>query len=257
MKFNINKYKGDYAMHCKTYEEVESFRKYLSSVFADKENFSRECYMTETPWEKYKEKTAFNLNGFGYGSVDEYKSLNYTVLEWSDYVEDTVCEKRIEWIDREYINKVFDLLGVKPYEEFTILNEDFLGRRFGIYLDLTVYENIRDSFEKEIPLVESNRIIADILRKNLTIQKVPVISKNEQLAIDYAKACGYRWLVRDDGGIVWAYKTRPEKNTNLGQWFDPSELESDEYGYGNTKLEIGMPLSFLSCQNTEPYYIGD
>ena len=165
------------------------------------------------PWDKYKEETAFNLNGIGYGSVDEYKSLNYTILEWSDYVEDTVCEKRI---DREYLNKVFDLLGVEPYEEFTILNEDFLGRRFGIYLDLTVYENIRDSFEKEIPLVESNRIIADILRKNLTIQKAPKISEKEQLAIDYANACAYSWLVRDDAGTVWAYKTRHEKNTNLG-----------------------------------------
>ena len=254
MKFNIDKYKGDYAMHCKTYEEVESFRKYLNTAMADIKNRPNEGAMTQIPWDKYKEKTAFNLNGFGYGSVDEYKSLNYTILEWSDYAEDTVCEKRI---DRDYLNKVFDLLGVEPYEEFTILNEDFLGRRFGIYLDLTVYENIRDSFEKEIPLVESNRIIADILRKNLTIQKAPKISEKEQLAIDYAKACGYSWLVRDDGGIVWAYKTRPEKNTNLGQWFDPSELDSDEYGYGNTKLEIGMSLSFLSYRDTEPYYIGD
>ena len=39
MKFNIDDYKGKYVMHCKTKEEVESFRKYLSSVFADKEKF--------------------------------------------------------------------------------------------------------------------------------------------------------------------------------------------------------------------------
>ena len=244
MKFNIDKYKGDYAMHCKTYEEVESFRKYLDMSMTDK-NRPNKWAMTQTPWDKYKEETAFNLNGFGYGSVDEYKSLNYTILEWSDYVEDTVCEKRI---DREYLNKVFDLLGVEPYEEFTILNEDFLGRRFGIYLDLTVYENIRDSFEKEIPLVESNRIIADILRKNLTIQKAPEISEKEQLAIDYAKTCGCKYLTKNRSGKISAFDTKPFKIGSM--WVCKGEV----YTAG---LQIGIPISFINWDDEEPYYIGD
>ena len=244
MKFNIDKYKGDYAMHCKTYEEVESFRKYLDMSMTDK-NRPNKWAMTQTPWDKYKEETAFNLNGFGYGSVDEYKSLNYTILEWSDYVEDTVCEKRI---DREYLNKVFDLLGVEPYEEFTILNEDFLGRRFGIYLDLTVYENIRDSFEKEIPLVESNRIIADILRKNLTIQKAPKISEKEQLAIDYAKTCGCKYLTKNRSGKISAFDTKPFKIGSM--WVCKGE------GY-TAGLQIGIPISFINWDDEEPYYIGD
>lgn len=254
MRFNIDNYNGNYAMHCKTKEEVESFRKYLNTAMADRKNRPYEGAMIQIPWDKYKEETAFNLNGFGYGSVDEYKSLNYTVLEWSDYVEDTICEEKL---DGEHLNNVFELLGVAPYEEFAISNKDFVGKRFYIDLDLTVEDTTDSSFGKEMPLVESNRIIVDMLKKKLAIQKTPEILEKEQLAIDYAKACGYCWLVRDDGGLVWAYKTRPKKNLNLGQWYDPSELESDEYGYGNTKLEIGMPLSFLSYQDTEPCYIGD
>ena len=245
MKFNIDNYNGDYAMHCKTKEEVESFRKYLNTAMEDIKNRPNEGAMTQIPWDKYKEETAFNLNGLGYGSVDEYKSLNYTILEWSDYVEDTVCEKRI---DREYLNKVFDLLGVEPYEEFTILNEDFLGRRFGIYLDLTVYENIRDSFEKEIPLVESNRIIADILRKNLTIQKAPKISEKEQLAIDYAKTCGCKYLTKNRSGKISAFDTKPFKIGSM--WVCKGEV----YTAG---LQIGIPISFINWDDEEPYYIGD
>ena len=242
MKFNIDDYKGDYAMHCKTKEEVESFSKYLNTAMADIKNRPNEGAMTQNPWDKYKEETAFNLNGIGYGSVDEYKSLNYTILEWSDYVEDTVCEKRI---DREYLNKVFDLLGIEPYDEFTILNEDFLGRRFGIYLDLTVYENIRDSFEKEIPLVESNRIIADILRKNLTIQKVPEISEKEQLAIDYARALGCKWIAKDKEDLIYAFTEKPHKMTTV--W----NVENGEH------YVINIQISFIHWDDKEPYYIGD
>lgn len=32
MKFNINKYEGNYAMHCKTEEEAKIFCRYLDSV---------------------------------------------------------------------------------------------------------------------------------------------------------------------------------------------------------------------------------
>lgn len=35
MKFNINKYMGNYAMHCKTEEEAKIFCRYLDSVGRD------------------------------------------------------------------------------------------------------------------------------------------------------------------------------------------------------------------------------
>lgn len=48
MKFNINKYEGNYAMHCKTEEEAKIFCRYLDSVgrrWADGTS-----YMSMTNW---------------------------------------------------------------------------------------------------------------------------------------------------------------------------------------------------------------
>lgn len=88
MYFDINKYEGKYVMHCKTEEEAESFCQYLH------ENGRKWCngdhYTGNTRWDWYKEKTAYRFNGGCYSDLPYYISEGYTILEWSDYMEDTV-----------------------------------------------------------------------------------------------------------------------------------------------------------------------
>lgn len=79
MKFDINNYKGNYAMHCKTKAEAEDFCRYM------REHCSN---MTLKPqwYSNYKERTAYNISGYSYANIEWYKTEGYTILEWSDFM---------------------------------------------------------------------------------------------------------------------------------------------------------------------------
>jgi len=88
MYFDINKYPGNYVMHCKTEEEAESFCRYLN------ENGRKwgdgHSYIDRTHYSEYKSETAYNFNNGTFCNCDFYIYYNYTILEWSDYMADTV-----------------------------------------------------------------------------------------------------------------------------------------------------------------------
>ena len=52
MKFNIDDYKGKFAMHCKTKEEAEDFCRYLDSIGCKWKNGNR--YLNCTYWQSLK-----------------------------------------------------------------------------------------------------------------------------------------------------------------------------------------------------------
>lgn len=83
------------------------------------------------------------------------------------------------------------------------------------------------------------------------ICKKPIPTEMEQLAIDYALACGYHWLAKDKDGSVYTYKKKPYKDTSIEAWGDSAN------DYTNNIFEIELPISFLSWEDDEPYYIGD
>lgn len=83
MKFNINKYEGNYAMHCKTEEEAKIFCRYLDSVgrrWADGTS-----YMSMTNW-NYGPDTCYTFNSGTYCKKTYFLTRNYyTILEFSDF----------------------------------------------------------------------------------------------------------------------------------------------------------------------------
>lgn len=87
--FNIENYPGNYVMHCKTREEVESFCKYLNS------RGFRTCtcspYRANYLWDMYGETAAFSFNKGCYCEVEYYRksSENFTILEWEDFMNHT------------------------------------------------------------------------------------------------------------------------------------------------------------------------
>lgn len=87
MYFNINNYKGKYAMHCKTEEEAKSFCKYLH------EHGRKWCigqsYIEDNRWDIYSENTVYNFNDGAFSKVDYCRSENYTILEWEDFMKNT------------------------------------------------------------------------------------------------------------------------------------------------------------------------
>ena len=235
MKFNIDDYKGKYVMHCKTEEEARSFYDYLRRA--------RNCKGCSIYGhiDLFQSKTAYNFNNGTFGDVDYYSSSGYTVLEWSKFMNDT---KGNDTKGNERIDKVFDILGVEPFEEFFIADEEYAGVKYYIDYDLKIYAMPSDSdfgMEEE----RSDIIILDILKNKLKIQRIYKPTKKEQLAIDYARALGCKWIAKDKGDLFYAFIEKPHKTTAV--W----EVENGEY------YVINIPISFIRWDDEEPYYIGD
>ena len=91
----------------------------------------------------------------------------------------------------------------------------------------------------------SNITILDILKNKLKIQKINKPTKKEQLAIDYARALGCKWIAKDKGDLFYAFIEKPHKTTTV--W----EVGNGEY------YVIYIPISFIHWDDEEPYYIGD
>lgn len=93
MKFNINKYLGNYAMHCETEEEAKIFLRYLDSVgrrWADGTS-----YMSMTNWDDYDPDTCYDFNDGTYCVKRYFLTRNYyTILEFSDFEWDNKNTKR-------------------------------------------------------------------------------------------------------------------------------------------------------------------
>lgn len=84
MKFNIEDYKGKYVMHCKTEEEARDFLTYLNSI--GKRWCSGTSYLDNTSYDVYGSQTAYYFNRDEFSNVLWYKKNNYTILEWSDFM---------------------------------------------------------------------------------------------------------------------------------------------------------------------------
>lgn len=93
MKFNINKYEGNYAMHCKTEEEAKIFCRYLDSV--GRRWGSGYSYISMTNWDDYGPNTCYSFNSGTYCDKIYYLTHNcYTILEFSDFEWDNKNTKR-------------------------------------------------------------------------------------------------------------------------------------------------------------------
>lgn len=123
MKFNINDYRGRYAMHCKTEEEAKIFCHYLNSV-GRKWN-SGDSYLSMTNWIINESDTCYVFNNRTYSDVPTCER-DYTILEFSDFDWDNKeCEPfkvgdRVRCINRYYgngyiVGKVGKVIDVDLY----------------------------------------------------------------------------------------------------------------------------------------------
>lgn len=85
MTFNINNYKGDYVMHCKTKEEAKSFCDYLHKH--GRTWCGGRSYKDYTMWDQYMKDTAYCFNEGSFSPCAYYATRGYTVLEWSDFTD--------------------------------------------------------------------------------------------------------------------------------------------------------------------------
>lgn len=241
MRFNIEDYKGKYVMHCKTEEEAKTFCKYLHNI--DYIWYSGDSYLSESYWDRYKESMCYNFNYGTYCDKQYYEEEGYTILEMEDFMdkeEDELNHSDKNGID--HTEDIFKLLGLSPDEVFKVKNLSNMD--YEITQDLMVYVKVNKGH-----WIKSAHTIADFLNGNLAICKKPIPTEAEQLAINYALACGYHWLAKDSDGEIYAYAERPQKT--FAGW-----AYKGNYAKGKI-LKIDLPISFLSLEDEEPYYIGE
>lgn len=93
MKFNINKYLGNYAMHCKTEEEAKIFLRYLDSV--GRKWVDGTSYMSMTNWSVHGPDTCYDFYDGTYCNKTYFLTCyGYTILEFSDFEWDNKNTKR-------------------------------------------------------------------------------------------------------------------------------------------------------------------
>ena len=233
MKFHIDDYKGKYVMHCKTKEEAEVFYTYLNSIGCTRAN--RDSYEDDgldKIYDVYDTETCFNFNNGHYSSKNYYKKQGYHILEMEDFMSDTMY-------NNDRINKVFEILGLKPNERFSIS-----GDNLSYYIDYELNIHCRTfSDEYKLNSNRSNDMIVDILREKKTIIFAP--TKEEQIAIDYARALGCKWIAKDYEGWISGFTEKPHKSIKI-------------WNTKNGKIyPINIPISFIHWEDEEPYYIGD
>lgn len=142
------------------------------------------------------------------------------------------------------VNKIFKILGVKPNERFRIKgNNNTLPWLYKIDKKLTVLSFYEDNKQwKWKPLYES-AILQSLLNGTYTIVKFTKMTKEEKIAIEYAKACGCKWMAKDDNYRVFAYKEKPIKGNEI--WHIKSR--------NPIIIPIEIPISFISFDDEEPY----
>ncbi len=249
MKFNIENYKGKYVMHCKTEEEAKAFCKYLHSIghkWADKNS-----YLSKNYWDNYKESMCYDFNKNQYGNKEYFEeAIGYTILEMEDFMDKEEDESNhSDKNSIDHTEEVFKLLGISPHEVFKV--KAFSGIDYKINEGLGILcLNTQGKWEG------SQLSLVDFLKGNVTIYKKPIPTEMEQLAIDYALACGHHWLAKDKDGSVRSYVVKPFKDDCHDAWFYAHKKDRI-YDCSKLSMEIELPISFLSWEDDEPYYIGD
>jgi hypothetical protein len=88
MVFNLEEYKGKYCMHCATIFEANSFTNYMHTIGKKWNGGNR--YALNTAWNAHKEDTVYLFNEGGYASVEYAREDGYAILEWKDYMYDSI-----------------------------------------------------------------------------------------------------------------------------------------------------------------------
>ena len=155
-----------------------------------------------------------------------------------------------------YTDKIFEMLGVKPYEDFYLKNNN------GIYLGYGNDEKIKYHITKDflVRLKTHQGVIKssvydfeDILKGIIEIVKIPEKKEptyKEFGAFVYAWSCGCEWLAKNKDGSVFAYSKKPIKFYK--SWVAlsaPGEIKEPK------SIRIETHLEFLSWEDKEPYFM--
>ena len=141
----------------------------------------------------------------------------------------------------DYSKQIFTMLNIKPDEEFKLQG---LSDKNIYSISNALYVHEKNEYQKTNHYVDG--MLTPILNGTYTIIKLPkkiIPTKEEQIVIDYAKLCGYKYLAKDYDGAIFAFGKKPYKCQHT--WSD------NTCNY----LKLYSPISFISWEDDEPYEI--
>ena len=95
-KFEFEDYIGKYAMHCKTEKEAEEFCKVMDE---DGRTWNTGgSYIDESNYVTHKTQTCYALDDGRYSNLNFFKTEDYTILEWEDFMEFTKDDLKIGYV---------------------------------------------------------------------------------------------------------------------------------------------------------------
>lgn len=150
----------------------------------------------------------------------------------------------------DYTKQIFEMLGVEPEEEFKTRHRIYNSDQQLYKIDRKL--NVFGFYSAEWIELDETHLLQMLLNGDAKIIKIPHPTAEEQLAINYARACGCKWIAKDKDKTVTAFKEKPYKNykESAETWINPTFNRSDW-------MELHLPISFLSWEDEEPFYIGD
>lgn len=144
MKFNIEDYKGKYAMHCKTEEEAKDFCRYLDSV--EKKWCSGDSYVRVNKWNEFEEKTCYSFNNGYYAPISHFIVYNYKILEWSDFMDNKFTKADLK--SGDVILSVNGDVKIVCIETGTLIQRDGFSSLYELTDDLKcIYSDKEDNFD--------------------------------------------------------------------------------------------------------------
>ena len=148
MKFNIEDYKGNYVMHCKTEEEAEDFCRYLDNI--GRKWHGGDSYVEFTEWNEYEEKTCYDFNDGYYAPISYYIINNYKILEWGDFMSDNNKFTKADLKSGDVVLRRDGSVEIVCIETGTLIRKD----EFNILDELT--DDLTDIFKDD----DSDDVIA-------------------------------------------------------------------------------------------------
>ena len=150
MKFNINDYRGKYAMHCKTAEEAKSFCNYLDKI--GKKWIDGERYTEDNGWDKHKDNTCYLFNKGQRRPYHRAFDEGYTILEWSDFMDGKFTKSNLK--NGDVILRADGDVEIVCIETGTLIASNGFNYLAELREDLT---SIHSDFEDNVDVVAVRR----------------------------------------------------------------------------------------------------
>lgn len=205
-EFDWDKFKNEkIAVHCKTEEEAKDFCRKMHEQgmrWGDGDSYFNEFY-----WNSYRGEICYTGHG-SYSFYSFYKKNNYTILEWSDYMQKDFTKTELkDWMVIEQRNKErYVILGEK------LLNDIGFNYMDGIEDDLTD----RKFKTKDFDIIKVYKI------NTKKIYKLGDIFKDENLELIWERTEPKRMTaeeMRVKLEEMTGDKIEIEGNRRVGRWF--------------------------------------